>query len=100
MRKGEWREIVKKDMQDSGTYQRAFDSVIDTFSQILETRDAIIAEYEAGGRKVVVEHIAKDGSVNMAQNPALLAIRTQEKLISKYIRELGLSPVSYHRIRG
>ena len=41
MKAKEWKEIIIKSCEDAGTYKPYFDSIIETLSQILETRDLI-----------------------------------------------------------
>lgn len=76
----------------TGTYQPAFDQVISTLAQILETRDKAQADYEATGTNPVIARKLGSGEIQMVKNPYLQTIMDLNNQALAYWRDLGLTP--------
>lgn len=93
-----WRAKIKKACVDAGTYQPFFDSVIDTLSVLMETRDGAQKAYEDAGAEPIVEHTNNNGSTNTAKNPLLLIIMDCNTQALAYWRDLGLTPAGLKKL--
>lgn len=98
MKKTGWKSKIVKAMQDAGTYQPYFESVIDTLAGLLEKRDSAEKLYVASGGSPIVKHTNKGGATNLEQNPALRLINDLNRDALQYWRELGLTPAGLKRI--
>lgn len=98
MERSEWKVVIKSACEEAGTYRECFDSVIDTLSCILETRDTTQKEYDAN-KVATVEHTNnRGGGVNMVKNPALALLLELNSQALSYWRELGLTPSGLKKI--
>ena len=93
-----WKNRIKAAAVSVGTYNPAFDPVIDTLSEILERRDEANAQYVESGRQPIVEHTNKGGATNLEQNPALRLVNDLNRDALAYWRDLGLTPAGLKRI--
>lgn len=100
MIKTEWAEKIKRSSIEAGTYKPFFDTVIDELAQILEIRDAAMAQFVASGNSPVVTHTNKAGHANIVRNPALAVINEQNQQALAYWRDLGLTPSGYKKLTG
>lgn len=95
MTKQKWKNLIKKQCSDAGVYKPFFESVIDTLSGILETRDEAQKFFEKCGSAPVVEHTNKSGATNIVKNPALAVIMDCNAQALTYWKELGLTAKAY-----
>lgn len=93
-----WKSTIKRHCKSVGTYQKAFDPVIDTLAEILVKRDEAEELYESTGRQSVVEHTNKAGASNIEQNPILRLINDLNRDALQYWRDLGLTPAGLRKI--
>lgn len=93
-----WRTKIVKAMKAVGTYQKAFDSVIDTLADILQKRDETQDLYIKSGGKPIVLHTNKAGAQNLEQNPAMRLINDLNRDALQYWRDLGLTPSGLKKI--
>lgn len=100
MTKKEWKSKIKRQCKKAGTYKAFFDTAIDELAQILEIRDAAMAEFVANGNNPVVSHTNKAGHTNIVKNPALAVINEQNQQALAYWRDLGLTPKGYKILTG
>lgn len=98
MNKEQWYKIIKEETKKAGTYRPYFESVIDSFADLLEVRDQVTAEYKASGKGAVIEFTNKAGATNLVKNPAAVLVEEYNKLALAYWRELGLTPTGLKRI--
>ena len=98
MTKSKWKNKIKKACIEAGTYQKYFDSIIDTLAGILEIRDKAQEKFELSGGNPVVMHTNKGGATNMTTNPALVAIMDCNSQALTYWRDLGLTPAGLKRL--
>ena len=92
MTKEEWKKLIKKQCKKAGTYQKYFDSVIETLAKVLEDRDNADRQFEESGSNPTVTHINKAGQANTVKNP-ILVIRTELNTQAIVLwKELGLTP--------
>lgn len=98
MTKSKWKNKIKKACIQAGTYQKYFDSIIDTLAGILETRDNAQEKFELSGGNPVVMHTNKGGATNMTKNPALVVIMDCNAQALAYWRDLGLTPAGLKRL--
>lgn len=100
MTKAEWRDRIQQACLDAGTYKPFFGTVIEQLAQVLEVRDAALAQFEATGNNPVVVHTNKGGHSNIVKNPALVIINEQNQQALAYWRDLGLTPAGYKKLNG
>lgn len=93
-----WKRQIIKSCKDVNTYNKAFDSVIQTLAEILEKRDEAQQYFEETGKQVLVEHTNKFGSTNVEQNPVVRLINDLNRDALQYWRELGLTPSGLRKI--
>jgi len=93
-----WREAIRKNCKDVGTYRPAFEPVISTLASILVNRDKAIQLFELSGGKVVVSHTNRNGATNLEQNPALRLANDLNRDALSYWRDLGLTPAGLKKI--
>lgn len=94
----QWKNKIKKNCRDAGTYRKYFDPVIETLAGILENRDYAAEAFIASGGKVIILHTNKAGASNLIQNPALRLINDLNRDALMYWRELGLTAASLRKI--
>lgn len=95
MTREEWRKNIKKSCEEVGTYKEAFDAIINTLADILETRDATFEAYDG---IPIVEHTNSHGETNTAKNPALMLWNDLNAQALSYWKELGLTAAGLKRI--
>lgn len=94
----EWKALIIQNCQAVGTFQAAFEPVIDTLAGILETRDQALDTFERSGGSILVKHTNKGGSTNLEQNPALRMVNDLNRDAMMYWRDLGLTPSGLKKI--
>ena len=99
MNRSEWQCRIIKACEDAGTYQPYFEAVIETLAGIMERRDEAERKFIESGGESVVEHVIRNGSINMVKNPALLIIDQLNTTALAYWRDLGLTPAGFKRIK-
>ena len=93
-----WREAIRKNCREVGTYKTAFEPVIQTLAQILVNRDKALKSFEDLGGEVLVKHTNKSGSTNIEQHPALRLANDLNRDALAYWRDLGLTPAGLRKI--
>lgn len=99
MVKKKWISIIRKNCKEIGTYEKAFDPIIETLSAILERRDNARDEFERSGSHSLVERTNKAGATNIEQNPLIRLINDYDSLALNYWKELGLTAKSLRSIK-
>lgn len=92
MEKKKWVSKIKRECKAVGTYQKSFDTMIDTLAGILETRDKAQEWWDESGGNPIVKHTNKGGATNIVKNPALVVIQECNSQALAYWRDLGLTP--------
>lgn len=84
-----WKRKIKTTLIEAGTYQDAYDPVIDILADTLARRDEARAYYKHSGSALFVR-----GSNNSipVQNPALRMIGELDRDALALMRELGMTP--------
>lgn len=100
MKKATWRKKIILACEEVGTYRPAFDSVIDTLSEILERRDEANEVFIKTGGNVIVTHTNKGGAKNLAQHPALRLAADLNRDALSYWRDLGLTPSGLRKLNA
>lgn len=100
MKKSEWKERIVLACKDAGTYQPFFDSVIDTLSQIMETRDNAHSQYVKEGSQPTIIHINKAKEKNVVKNPMLVMENELNAQALSYWRDLGLTPSGLKKLNA
>lgn len=100
MDRNEWKNRIEAACKDAGTYRPFFDSVIDTLSAIMETRDRAQIAFDVSGGVTTVEHTNKGGATNIVKNPALVVLMDCNAQALSYWRDLGLTPAGYKRLNA
>lgn len=98
MTKKTWEKRIKKWCDAAGTYKPFFAGPISTLAGILERRDEAVAQFEASGGALVVEHENKGGGIYLEKNPSYKIIRECEQDALAYWRDLGLTPAGLRKI--
>lgn len=92
MTKQRWKNKIKKQCIEAGTYQKYYDTVIETLAEILATRDKAQEFWEKSGETPIVKHTNKGGATNIIKNPALAVVQDCNAQALTYWRDLGLTP--------
>ena len=100
MTKTKYKDIILAQLQQLGTYESAYDNVIESLAAILEQRDKTMKEFKAAGGKSIIEYTNKGGSTNMTKNPLLVLWDDLNKSALAYWRELGMTPSSFKKMTG
>lgn len=98
LKKPSWKRTIIAAMKEAGTFQPAFDSVIESLATILSQRDSAYNEFIEAGGQACIQKISDRGSVNIAKNPRLLVWNDLNNTALAYWRECGLSPASLKKI--
>ena len=98
MTKKGWKKKIVEAAKNAGTYQKYFDSVIDTLADILCKRDSAEELFEKTGGNLLVKHTNKGGATNIEQNPLVRLINDLNRDALAYWRDLGLTPAGYKRL--
>lgn len=98
MRKKDWKRKIKSQCEAVGMFKESFLPVIDTLAAILEQRDNTYNEFIDSGGRSCIEHVAKNGAVNMTKNPLLVLWDELNKSALAYWRDLGLTPAGLKKI--
>ena len=85
-------------MTQAGTYQKLFDSVIASLSEILEERDRLRKQYLDSGAQPLVVVTSDRGAENMRPNPLLKQWTELNNQALSYWRDLGLTPAGLRKI--
>ncbi len=93
-----WKNQIKEAAVSVGTYNSAFDAVIETLADILARRDDANEQYTATGGHPIVKHTNKGGATNLEQNPILRLVNDLNRDALAYWRDLGLTPAGLKRI--
>lgn len=94
----EWKRTIKRQTKSVGTYQKTFDSVIDTLAKILAERDAVYQQFEDEGSEALVEKVSDRGARNYVINPLVTLWKDLNASALAYWRDLGLTPAGLKRI--
>lgn len=100
MNKKTWKKLIKENCESVGTYQPHFDSIIDTLSQVLETRDNVHKQWIDEGGKATVTHTNRAGEANTAKNPLLTLEMDLNSQALAFWRDLGLSPAGLRKLKA
>lgn len=100
MNKEEWKKEIVKACKKAGTYEVFFGSVIDTLSQIMETRDKAHEQYVQSGGHPTIIHTNKAKEKNVVKNPILVMENELNAQALAYWRDLGLTPSGYKKLDG
>lgn len=98
MKKGAWKNKIKKACIEAGTYRPCFDAVIATLAETMAMRDDALDKFYSSGGQTVVMHTNKGGATNIVKNPALVVVDDLNKTALAYWRDLGLTPAGLKRI--
>ena len=100
MESEKWRRKVKDNLKKLGTYDAAYNSVINTLADTLEQRDKVYGNYKKNDEDMIVEYTNKAGKTNMVTNPKIVLWNELNKTALSYWKELGLTPSSLKKIGG
>ena len=98
MKKATWKKKIIAACEEVGTYRPAFESVIDTLSEILERRDDANEVFAKTGGNVIITHTNKSGAKNLEQHPALRLAADLNRDALAYWRDLGLTPSGLRKL--
>lgn len=93
-----WRDKIKKQVTEAGTYRPQFNSAIDALSKILAERDAVYSQYVDEGSQPVIKKTSDRGAVNTGKNPLLQVWLDLNSQALAYWRDLGLTPAGLRKI--
>ena len=72
MESEKWRRKIKDNLKKLGTYDAAYNSVINTLADTLEQRDKVYGNYKKNDEDMIVEYTNKAGKTNMVTNPKIV----------------------------
>lgn len=91
-------ETLVRRMQAVGTYRKQFAAAIDRLAEIYVQMDELLAEFEAEGREILVEHTNKAGATNVQVNPLMGTWLQMQAQALAAERELGLTPAGLKKM--
>ena len=98
MNKRQWQYRIKTATERIGTYNKSFDHVINTLSDILVERDRIYKQYVDDGARPIIETTSDRGAKNKRPNPLLKEWNELNAAALGYWRDLGLTPAGLKKI--
>ena len=98
MKAAGWKKRIKEQCVSVGTYNAAFDPVINALADILEQRDHAYAEFLESGGEACIMKISDRGATNVGKNPRLQMWGELNTQALAYWRDLGLTPAGLKRI--
>ena len=98
MTKDQWKKLITQQTKSLNTYQKEFDSVIETLADILEQRDAAYQEYIDNGAEAVTEFRSDRGAVNLKKNPRLQVWMDLNTQALAFWRDMGLTTAGLKKI--
>lgn len=98
MKKGAWKKRIIQSMTDAGTQSDLYQAAVDTLADILERRDAAMAQWKDEGSLFLVTRTSDRGAENRVKNPLLGIIQECEKDALSYWSSLGLTPSSLKKV--
>lgn len=93
-----WEKTIVKCMKTAGTYQKQYDSAINSLADILEQRDRVYEQFVEEGSQATVIKISDRGAENSVKNPLLAIWMELNRDALAYWRELGLTPGGLKKI--
>lgn len=94
-----WSKKIKANMKKLDIYEKPFDPVIDTLSDILEQRDAVFESFKESMDEPITEYTNKGGQTNKVLNPKLKYWNDLNATALNYWKELGLTANSLKKIK-
>ena len=98
MDKNGWKLQIIEACERAGTNMPQYDGVIETLAQILETRDAAQAEFEADGGQVTIRTEYRGAQV-LKKHPAIAVVHDCNTQALAYWKELGLTAKAFHAMQ-
>ena len=98
MEKKKWKSLIKRNCIIVGTYNKAFEPIIETLAEILERRDIAEKQFRDDGGQPIVKHVNKIGAENLEQHPAVRLVNDLNRDALAYWRDLGLTPAGLRKI--
>lgn len=98
MDRKKWKSLIKRNCIAVGTYNKAFEPIIETLADILTKRDAAEELYIKSGMRLIIPHTNKAGASNLEQNPTIRLINDLNRDALTYWRDLGLTPAGLKKI--
>lgn len=99
MEKQEWKNRIENACKEAGTYEPAFDDVIDTLAGILTNRDEAEKQFRKMNCQPIVQHTNKGGNTNLVKNPALVVMNEMNAQAMMFWKELGLTAKAYQAMQ-
>lgn len=99
MNSQEWKERIIQACEQSGTFNTAFDAMIDTLAQIMALRDQALTELTESGEESVTMKVSDRGAQNLAENPRLAVVRDLNRDALAYWRELLVKPMARAKVK-
>ena len=99
MESEKWRRKIKDNLKKLGTYDAAYNSVINTLADTLEQRDKVYGNYKKNDEPETTSY-DQASKTNMVTNPKIVLWNELNKTALSYWKELGLTPSSLKKIGG
>ena len=100
MKSAQWKKKIISACEGVGTYKKEFDTVIDTLSSVLESRDKVYEQFITSGGNAVINYTNKGGRTNLVKNPLMTSWLDLNAQALTYWRDLGLTPSGLKKITG
>lgn len=100
MKAKQWKNRISAGLEQINVSPEQYAAVICTLADVLEQRDACLAQYIAEGAVPVVKYTNKGGATNIVKNPLLILWTDLNTQALAYWRELGLTPSAYRKMAG
>lgn len=93
-----FKKSINKSLRDLGTYNPAYDDLIDVYAGLLHQYYLFEKEFEESGCAIEEPYTNKAGATNMRKTPVYSAMESLRKDIATYSDKLGLNPKSMESI--
>lgn len=98
MNKKQYQNRILYATKKIGTYNNAFNQIINTLSDILTERDRVYEQYVADGARPLIEVTTDRGAKQQRPNPLLKQWNELNASALAYWRDLGLTPAGLKKI--
>ena len=98
MNKKQYQNRILYATKKIGTYNNAFNQIINTLSDILTERDRVYEQYVADGARPLIEVTTDRGAKQQRPNPLLKQWTELNAAALAYWRDLGLTPAGLKKI--
>lgn len=94
------KNYTRRIMKGINTYDKAFDPIIDIYSNLMFQYDLVLDQFYKSGCVITEEYKNKNGAVNERKTAVYQSLETIRKDILVYSTQLGLNPKGLNLLKG